>query len=345
MVGAAMGGMEISIAINGIQIQGLLHATVTLSNCFSSDSYALTFAMGPAPLSDIPFWASVSSAYVEVSVLATYEPTSQSMITGMVDTVIVDPIHRTVSIEGRDLSSSLIDAYRQEDVVNQSASEVVSAIAQHHGLSAVVTPTSGNVGRYYGDGYTRLSLGQFSRLRSDWDLVVQLARENSFDVFVEGTTLFFQPSTDALAVPVRIAPQNVQAMRIERALAINSDVKARVQSWNSQNMTSYESNNNTNTTEAVPPPQTSGSQPFLFSASNFTLQQTTLTAERYASELVRLSTVLHLEMPWDLSLSPRMSILLDDTGSSFDGMYRIDAIERHYNSISGSTQNIRAIHV
>ena len=35
----------------------------------------------------------------------------------------------------------MIDSYRQQDFVNQSASEIVSAIAQYHNLQAVVTPT------------------------------------------------------------------------------------------------------------------------------------------------------------------------------------------------------------
>lgn len=82
-----------------------------------------------------------------------------------------------------------------------------------------------------------------------------------------------------------------------------------------------------------------GNPPFLFSASNFTSQQVTDSAVRYATELSRLATVLHLDMPWDLALSPRLSLLLNDTNSAFDGAYRIDSIERHYSSTSGSIQS------
>lgn len=339
---SSVGATDVLTAINGRPVEGLLHATIAASNCFSADTYALAFAMGPPPLGDIAFWSSITAGYVEISVSGDQQTTAQGLITGMIDAIIIDPIHGTVSIDGRDLSSSLIDSYRQQSFVNQTASEVVSAIAQNHGLVPAVTPTTGSVGRYYGDGYTRLSLGDFSRLRSDWDLLVELARENSFDVFVEGGTLFFQPSSIFLATPVRITPFDVQKIRIERNLMLSSNTSARVQSWNSQSMSPYASNDSGDDVGSTSTSNASDSQSCLFSASNLTSEQTSASADRYATELGRLSTVLHLEMPWDLTLSPRMFILLDGICNSIDGLYRIDGIDRHYNSMSGSIQGIRA---
>jgi hypothetical protein len=335
--------MQLQVTLDGSSVQGLLHASITASNRFSSDSYALTFAMGPSPLGDIAFWSSLSKNYVEISVSTPHYLGSQSLISGMVDTVIVDPIQGTVAIEGRDLSSSMIDAYRQQDFVNQTASEIASAVALFHGLTPVVTPTSGSVGRYYGDGYTRLSLGQFSRLRSDWDLVVQLARENSFDAFVQGTSLFFQPSAYPNDMPIQIGLDEVEAMRFEQTLALAASSTARVQSWNSQNMASNDSSSS-GADEALMP-STTNAQPFLFSTSNLTSQQAENSAQRYAAELGRLRLVLHIEMPWDLRISPRTLILVDETNSSFDGMYQTDSIERHYSTTAGSRQTIRAINI
>jgi hypothetical protein len=343
MPGAATDGMAFQIALNGSPIQGLLHASIVTSNCFSSDSYSLTLAMGPSPLADIAFWSSLSTAYVEIGATTASEPNPQSLISGMIDSIHVDPIRGIVSIEGRDLSSSMIDAYRQQDFVNQTASEVASSIALHHGLTPVVTATSGSVGRYYGDGYTRLSLGQFSRLRSDWDLMVQLARENGFDVFVQGGRLFFQPSTSSGATQVHIRLGDVRTIHFERTLAIPSSATARVQTWNSQNMASYASNGPGEGASAAQNPSATNNQPYLFSASNFTSQQVTDSAGRYAAELSRLGILLHIEMPWDLALSPRTEILIDETNSLFDTIYRIETIERHYSTISGSSQIIRAV--
>jgi len=337
--------MELQVTLDGVPVEGLLHASIVASNCFSSDSYALTFAMGSSPLSDIGFWSSLASAYVEIVPTSESDPASQGLISGMIDTLIVDPILQTVVIEGRDLSSTLIDSYRQQDFVNQTGSEVVSNIALYHGLTPVVTPTTGEVGRYYGDGYTRLSLGQFSRLRSDWDLVVQLARENSFDVFVQGTSLFFQPSPLWDGLPVHIALRDVKTMRFDQTLTLASSAIARVQSWNSQNMASYASSSTDDGAGSARSSATLGNQPFLFSASNFTSQQVVDSAGRYAAELGRLGTVLHIEMPWDLRLGPRITVIVDETNSLLDAVYRIESIERHYGTNSGSSQIIRAVRV
>lgn len=330
------GGANVSISINGNQIQDLLHASISTSNLFSADSFALTFAIGISAVGDLDFWSSVATAYVEVSASAHGDILAQVLITGMIDTILIDPLQGTVAIEGRDLSSSMIDSYRQQDFVNQTASGIVSTIAQYHGLGAAIVATSGSIGRYYGDGYTRLSLGQFSRVRSDWDLVVQLARENEFDVFVFGTTLFFQPASSSFAAPIPIASGDIQRMRVERALTITPNASARVQSWNSQYMASYDSHSQQILANA-------GNPPFLFSSSNFTSQQVTDSASRYTAEIGRLATTLHLDMPWDFSLTPRLTILLCGTHSFLDRVYRIDSIDRHYSSKSGSTQSIRAV--
>jgi hypothetical protein len=343
MLGPIAMDIELQVTLNGSPIDGLLHASIVTSNCFSADSFALTFAMGSPPMGDTSFWSSLSAAYVEIGVTAPYGPTWLSLISGMIDSISVDPIQGTVAIDGRDLSSSMIDGYRQQDFVNQTASEVVSTIALHHGLTPIVTTTSGSVGRYYGDGYTRLSLGQFSRLRSDWDLVVQLARENSFDVFVQGTTLFFQPSTSSGDIPLHLALRDVRTIRFEQALTIASNAKARVQSWNSQNMASYDSNNSGDSSSPSQVSSAANAQPFLFAASNFTSQEVTDSAGRYAAELSRLGTVLHAEMPWNLLLSLRTRIFIDETDSVFDTTYQIDNIERHYSTTSGSNQTIRAV--
>jgi hypothetical protein len=336
--------MEVQVSINGDQMPGLLRASIATTNCFSADTYSLTFAMGGSE--NTTFWSTVSSAYLEVTAVApsVFGPTYWNLITGMADAIHVDPIQRTVGVEGRDLSSSLVDSYRQQDFVNQSASEIVSIIAQYHGLQPVVTATSGNVGRYYSDGYTKLSLGQFSCLQSDWDLVVQLARQNNFDVFIQGQLFYFQASGQSVGAPIPVSLRDVQSVQIERNLSVTANAGAKVQSWNSQNMAAYDSGGSsggavTNQGSSV------ANLPFLFSGANYTFQQVTDLAARYTTELSRLGTVLKLEMPWDLSLSPRATILLNGTNSVFDTTYLIDGIERHYSPISGSKQLVRAAQI
>ncbi len=336
--------LQIEVAINGDPVQGLLRASITNTNCFSADSYALTFAMNSLGSEDIAFWSIISDAIVEVGAVTsdTYGPRYQNLITGMADSIHIDPVRGTVAIEGRDLSASMIDSYRQQDFVNQTASEIVATVAAYHGLQPMVVPTFGSIGRYYADGFTKLSLGQFSQFRSDWDLVVQLARQNNFDIFVEDRSLYFQPSGGSFVLPLAVSLRDLLGIRIERNLGVAGAAGARVQSWSSQSMAAYHS-------DYAGSSETGGDQastrPFLFSASNYTAQQVADAAEQYTAELTRLSTVLNFAMPWDLSFAPRSTCILLDTNSAFDTTYRIDNVERLYSSTSGSRQLIRAAQI
>jgi hypothetical protein len=346
MTMASSNRLTVEVSLNGSPISGLLQASILSTNHFSADTFTLTFATGGRSSANTAFWSVIPSGLIEVKAVmsSAFGSTYQSLITGAVDMIQVDPVRGTVGIEGRDLSASMVDSYRQQDFVNQTASEIVSTIALYHGLQPVVVTTNGNIGRYYSDGYTKLSLGQFSRLQSDWDLVVHLARENGFDVFVEGRLLLFQPAGALDLLPIAVSLQDVCTARIQRNLGITGDITAKVQSWSSQNMTAYNSNN-AGAVAIVGQDTLDSNSPFLFSGSNFTSQQVTNSAERYAQELTRLGTILSLEMPWDLALMPRSTCLLQGTESAFDSVYRIDSVDRHYSTTTGSRQLVHAVQI
>ena len=342
---SAASRIDIQVAIDGLEVSGLCRASVSTTNSFSADTYSLTFAMSSETPNSPAFWSSIKSGCVSVTatVASLFGSLTQDLITGMIDTIYVNPIQGIVCIEGRDLSASMVDSYRQQDFVNQTASEIVATIAHYHNLQPVLKATTENVGRYYSDGYTRLSLGQFSRLQSDWDIVVQLARQNNFDAFIRGTNFYFQPASDLDDTPRRVGLHEVQNARIERALNIGSNATAAVQSWNSQSMSATSSNIPRDAADANAGPPADA--PYLFSGSNYGSEQANNLAGRYTAELGRLRTVLELNMPWDLALSPRMLILLTETNSSFESIYKIESIERHYSTTSGSTQALRAAEI
>jgi hypothetical protein len=333
--------LQVQVSVNGVSVEGLIRASIATTNTFSADTYSLTFASR-----DVAFWSLVASASIEVTavVASAYGAEYRTLITGLADTIHIDPVRGIIAVEGRDYSSSMVDSYRQQDFVNQTAAEIVGTIAASHGLQPIVWPTVGIIGRYYSDGYTKLSLGQFSRLQSDWDLVVHLARQNGFDVFVQNRSLYFQPSSPSTSAPIPVFLQDLRSARLERNLNIAAGTPARVQSWNSQNMAAYSSDGPGN---ALLPPadDARSSLPFLFSGSNYTSRQVTESAERYASELTRLGTVLVLDMPWDFAFTPRATCVLLNTGSTFDTTYQIETVERHYSSTSGSDQVVRAIKI
>ena len=333
--------MSLLVSIDGQPIPGIIKAEVTSTNYFCSDSFSLVFAAGPPPLVDIDTWSNLATGTVELSQSTSPGVAPAFIMTGQVDTIVADVGFQNVVLEGRDLSARLVDSYVQQDFVNQTASEVVTTIGSQYNLNCEVTPTLGNVGRYFGDGYTRLSLGDFSRIRSNWDLIVELAREDNFDVFVSGSTLFYQPVIGTLESALELTRSDVSVLRLTRRMTSGFNISVRVQSWNSQQESAYNSTgmlDGAQLTSVAP-----ASQGYLFSSSNLTSAQADAYAQRYAREVSRLQTTLHIVMPGIPILFPRTLICLVGCGSSIDGLYQVDAVERHFCAISGTSQTIRAV--
>lgn len=321
---------ELSATIDGEPVPGILQASFSSSNSYSADTYSIAFAIGAQSQTDVGYWMQLSGA--TTAVFAAANGIHTDIVSGDIDAIRIDPINQVAVVEGRDLSSRMIDAYRQQDFVNNTASEIVATIAASHGLSASAAETPGNVGRYFADGYTRLSLGQYSRVRSDWDLVVELARENGYDTYVLGQTLYFRPAALGCGVTNQIDLSSVRTIIVERSNISNENPSARVQSWSSQNAASYSTNS-----------AAGGDGTFLFSAANLTSHQASNLASRYATELSRLSQVLQLEMPWDLTLMPRSVFSFTGTNSPIDGIYVIESIDRTYSTVAGTSQVVRAL--
>ena len=327
----------INLMIEGRQVSGLIRAVIHSTNCYDADSFFLTLALGLPPLTNVSFWASIDAATIEIT--AVEGISTELLLVGVIDMVQLDPLRGTVTIEGRDLSARLIDSYWQQDFVNQTASEVVTTIALQCGLMPIVSNTTGIVGRYYNDGYTRLSLGQFSKFRSNWDVVVQLARDSGFDVFVSGRSIYFQPPSIGTSIPIFLRLADVKTLHISCTKALGDNPATRVQSWNSQEMAVY--TNMPNPTAFDP----NTSHPFLFTSANMTADQVDASAARLNSELTRLGTVLQFEMPWTADILPRSLILLSGTESELDTYYEVDSVEREFCATTGSIQRVRAVAV
>jgi hypothetical protein len=314
------------LLVNGVRVDNVLTASIASNNCFSADTFSIVVATGTSGSEDLIFWSSLQSAYIEI-----FTPGMQStIITGMADAIVLDWFQGTAKIEGRDLSSSLIDNSPQQDFVNQTAAEIVTAIALKHSLSPVVGTTTGNAGRFFGSDFTRLSLSRFSRIRSEWDLVVQLARECQFDVYVIGTRLYFQPSNSAADAPIVITPYDLASLRINQTLWINSDPTVNVTSWNSQDMKAYGSDITSTGTLS----------PYIFGGTNLTALQISDDTSRYAQELLRLRVNLTAETARFSTINPRTAIYLDGFASSLDGTYLINSIHQGYSSTRGFKQTI-----
>jgi hypothetical protein len=197
------------------------------------------------------------------------------------------------------------------------------------------------VGRYYQSEHDRITLDQFSRATTEWDLLAFLARHEGFDVFVQGQALYFQPAAQAADPAVSLRPDDVIDLRLERSLTLARDIEVVVKSWNSRQNNAFIQSARAScrgrTGRSNGPPQR-----YVFVQPNLTPDDALKLAQRKLAELTRHERIVRISMPGELVLSPRSMIALEGTGTDFDQIYYIDVIERRLRQDGGLTQRIVA---
>jgi phage protein D len=333
-------------------LPGAIKASVNSSNYYQADHFSIEFAASAAPTGS---WDIDPPLLVDVQISLDDGAGWVSMIIGEVDHLTLDPVTGLLSCDGRDLSARLIEAKTQEAFVNKTASEVASILAGRHGLTAQVTKTTTLVGRYYEQDHSRLTLDEFSRTTTEWDLLVYLAQREGFDCFVFGTTLHFQPSTEPDADPFVIqwtqpspVPRlNVTTIRMERSLTLAKDVQVDVRSWNSRQAKGF-----TKTSKAIggraasasgttPGGKANTTQRYVIVRPNLTEDQAQKLANQAAADITRHERVVAVDMPGELGLTPRNMVRLQGTSTSFDQAYFVDHIDRSISYEEGFRQSLR----
>ena len=260
-----------------------------------------------------------------------------SLLQGEADSIHIDPIANTMEIDGRDLTARLLDARTQETFSNQTASEIANTLAGRHGLAAAVTATSTLAGRYYGSEHDRITLGQFSRSTTEWDLLTFLAARESFEVFVAGQTLYFQPLA-AAAAPVLITPGDCLSLSLERSLTLARDIEVTVKSWNTRHQAAF---TQTARSSAQGGKKAGTPQRIVVVRPNLQPNDALQLAQQILADLTGHERVVHAELPGELALTPRSRVTLGGTGTDFDQTYYIAELDRHFSFQSGFTERLR----
>lgn len=332
----------VRLLANGQPIAGVIEAEVTANNHYASDRFFARVALGGDTASTASFWAAAPGIMVDVQ-FSLDGVRFYSLLQGLVDSVVLDPVAGLVTIEGRDLTAALIETRTQEAFTNRTSSEIATLVAQRHGLTPAVTATTTPVGRYYQNEHDRITLNQFSRAATEWDLLVFLARQEGFDIFVQGTTLYFGPAQQASDVRV-VQPTDLSDLRLQRSLTLARDIEVTVKSWNSRQKNAF-----SQTAKAAGRRSSGGGglgpqppQRYVLVRPNLTPDQALQLAQRKLAELTQHERVIEATMPGELTITPRSQIVLSGTGTEFDQAYFVDVIERSLNPRSGFTQRIRA---
>jgi hypothetical protein len=316
----------------------VIRAEVSSNGHYAADCFSVSATVDPGSSSIEPVWMVSGSLAVELR-FSLDGVSFTSLIQGEADSVALDPVRRVVRLDGRDFTASFIEARTQETFSNRTASEIATILASRHGLSAVVTPTTTPVGRYYHDQHDRITLNQFSRSTTEWDLLVFLARHEGFNVFVSGTSLYFQPAIQDLASAIPVQTTDFIDVRMKRSLTLARQIMVTVESWNSRLQSTF--------AQSVISSLAYGGdygalQNYILMRPNLTPDQALKLAQQRVAELTAHERVIEATMPADLVLTPRNVLNLFGTNSDFDQLYLIDSIERNISAEGGFIQRVRA---
>jgi phage protein D len=327
--------------VNGCLVPGLIEAEVSTNSHLCADRFDAKIALAVGTPYDAAFWASQTG--VQIEILMSLDAMSfNSMITGVVDTAVIDPIGGILRITGRDLSAKLIEAHTQTTFSNQTSSEIATTIAQRHGLSPNVTPTSTLVGRYYQSEHDRITLDQYTSTTTDWDLLASLARNEGFALSVTGATLNFGSLIPSATAPCIITPADCISLSLERHLSLAGDIEVTVKSWNSYQKNAFVQSVQSNAQSGAETGAGDLARRYVYVYPNLTPTQALNFAQEKLSELTAHECTIEALLPGELQLTAASTFALIGTSTEFDQVYQIESIDRRMSSKGGFTQRIRA---
>jgi len=246
------------------------------------------------------------------------------LLVGQVDNVRIDVAENVAALSGRDLTALMLDTELSIAYVNQTSSQIATAIAEGHGLTPAVTATSILVGQYYERDHARNALGVNARATSEWNLLVALAQIEGFSIGVAGETLLFGPV--ATAAPVLVTAADFSRLSLDYAATLPG--AANVLSWNARNKTVYRSSTGSGASTSLIRPNLSLAGAQRLAASH---------AQTVSGQALMLSGV----MPGETNLTAGSVLQLSGTNSIFDCAFVVVALARRLTAGRGFWQFIR----
>lgn len=339
-----------TVLLNGSDVlTGVESFEVTNASHFAADTFKLTAALSKLPPDlGMQYWGDAVGDELEIS--AGFKDQSdagkpKSLIYGQVDEVEVDPVGRTLTLSGRDLSARFLDVKTAEYFQEQFASTIVGILAARHGMKANAVPTKQRVGSYYELNHVRLSKDM-----SEWDLLMFLAQQEDFDLWVEGQTLNFQPPVPDNADPYVLEwsdlgqgnrQANFENLKMQRSQTLAKDVIVKVLSWNQAQETTVVTEAKRN--QANKSQRTGGAaQIYTFHPPNLNKDQADKFAASRLEDITKHERVISGKLPGDSLLSHRSLVKLVGTGTSWDQTYNVDTVTRRMSFAEGYDMEFRA---
>jgi phage protein D len=348
------------VLINGQRIPGLISFTIDNNNFFQADTFRVTLSLSAQPVGQgFQYWSVQEQLTAELFLGYPNDPVNYtkldltSFLLGYVDDIEFDPNGDTITLAGRDLTSRLIDFKNTIVFTGGSlvASDIVTQIAVARGLTPVVTKTSVAVGGYY-----QIVKSLIESNAHYWDIITKLAQVEQFQVYVKGSSLYFEPRTPPNANPYVIrwtaegngntVVSNAPKLTFSRNLSIAKNLKVRVLSFDQKTKKTvnevadrkriYSSTTNKASKSTEPP------QEYVYNLPNLTSNQAQKRAQSILTEISAHEMTVHAELPGDLLLTPQNIVQVTGTGSAFDQTYFPQSVTRTYSMTDGFVMSLSA---
>jgi phage protein D len=344
------------VRINGILVN-FIDLEISSPSYYEADTFELTLAQKDFPPEmNVNFWDNNQAFLVEVyaGFLSNNigNTTFELILTAQVDNLDIELEHGIYLLTGRDLTAKFIDNKTSEKFQNLTSSQVATLLAQRRGLTPNVTTTNTPVGYFYNNDHVQLAVE-----KTEWDILVYLAQQENFLVFVSGTTLNFVPIPTEQSTPYAltwIVPNalngspvsNVKRLKLQKSMTLAKDVIVEVRSWNQQQKKGF-----TVKAKAVPNKKTfisSKAQPigdaqtYSFVVGGLTKEQAQQYAQQKLREITRFQRLIEVEAVGDNALKKDSIIKLTGTGSDFDQFYYPSRVTRKWNLDDGYEMTIEA---
>lgn len=338
--------------LNGVEVPWVSFSVE--NNSFrGASTFDLTLATSALPpsMSLLSYWAAQTTITVElsVSIISQSGTDEKKLIIGNIDTWRYDPARFEITCEGRDFTAYLIDAKSAgESFKNYTSSQIATMLAQRHGLTPMVTATTGRFGEFY-----QIDSAHLTGEQTEWDLITTLAGIENFSVYVDGNNLYFGPVTDPAKADkyvIRYQPPGLNTfpqcntsedLSFSRALTISKGITVQVLSWNAkrknqQFMTSYPKN----AKGVTPGNDTAKTQVYRIIRNGLTPESASALAQSIYQTVVQHEMKFSCSTAGDNLLTPQTMVRIEGTQSPFDQLYYCDSVRRTVSWETGYTMTI-----
>jgi len=341
-------GFQWYATINSVNVESIISATLDFNGSYRSSRFELTASISHGPLGNL-WWSSLEGS-LPVEVFLRSQPSGSDVLlfSGLADGISLDPIRLMAYVHGRDYSSLLASCSYQASFLNRTASEIATDIAKRHGLDTEIETTTPFAGSFQRSDHNQMVLNAHSRVRSEWDVLVLLAKREALEFFIDGRTLVFASLDYMETSCVPISYGDVTGMKFHKGLRQSDETRLIVKSWNTWQNRSFSQEGLLPGGNPVPGPAGVGNvseSEIALMKPNLNPSDIGLVAQRYQESIMKNRLRVDIAMPGGLTPKVHDTLEVNGTGTAFDTNFIVSSLRCNLSPTTGFTRYISAYSV